>query len=160
MHISSEFVDFSTSPHCTVLSFQYIGLSATPANCHHWTLFVVMDVIERLSTDRTFKELKKFKWDLGRVVSDEISEITKDSFTWETVSQIIFASRKSGISINTLEAWYEKFPLSLRYLGFKNPYSSEHVNLNVHVRNLAKAVLWVEVMSFLLLKGYDKLLEQ
>ena len=91
---------------------------------------------------------------LGQIVAMEIDTNTRDGFSWQTVVGIIGANF-DYICMDHARGVDEMFPGSLLQLGVYGNIL-ETANFKHVARLHAKTLLWLEALSFLVLKNYDQ----
>lgn len=153
----SEFVEFSNGESMTHPEGRDLLLYA--AGCHQASWSVLEVVLEKLQDPDVVATMRKTNWNLGMLVAGEIERLTRDGFSWDTVSQIIALAGKRNISLSCAQFLEARYPLSLGNFCFYEDLIPIY-NVKDMTRKMAKIVLWVEVMSFLLLKNYDLRLSQ
>ena len=153
--LQNEFVEFSTGKSMKHPSGRDLYLVA--AGCHEWSWPIVEEVMSQRWLGSTSGNLRKNNWNLGMVVGAVVDSMTRDNFSWDKVSAIIERAGLHKVSLSQAEIMGIRFPLSLN----KFSYYEDDVpiyNMKELSQKMAKTALWLEVISFLLLKNCDLLL--
>ncbi len=125
--------------------------------CWQWSWPIVKTVVnEWLAEGKGLDHLRDVNWNLGMVVGAVVSNHTRDDFKWPIVTQIIETSGKQKMTEGIIASFSTQYPLGVS----KFTYGPGGRNVKCVAQEMAKAILWIEALTFLDNEGFGKKLKK
>jgi len=150
-------VDFSTNnPATAPKSKSPIINYGRGLGYYEWTWPIVEDVVTRRLHGEELDNMMKSNANLGMVVGSAVDTHTREDFSWSKVHKILETDR---ITIGLILFFDLEYPHAISKFSINANLSLQSYNMKRLCRYLAKAALFIEVVSFLESQDYAKLLK-